>query len=77
MPGAAHLSLAEFQREGTERALRILERWHGAVLAGGVGLGKTYMAGNIIATWTTARRSRRITRPCVGTRSPQELRCTA
>ena len=51
LPGTAHLSLAEFQREGTERALRILERWHGAVLADGVGLGKTYMAGNIISTF--------------------------
>jgi hypothetical protein len=51
LPGSAHLSLAEFQREGTERALRILERWHGAVLADGVGRGKTYMAGNIISTF--------------------------
>lgn len=50
-PGMTRLSLAEFQRQGTERALRILERWHGAILADGVGLGKTYMAGNIVSTF--------------------------
>ncbi|MDA8064647.1 MAG: SNF2-related protein [Thermaerobacter sp.] len=47
-PGAPAVPLAEFQRRGTRRTLRILDHWGGAILADGVGLGKTYMAGGII-----------------------------
>lgn len=47
VPGST-LRLAEFQRLGVKRALRILEKWNGVLLADGVGLGKSYMAGDII-----------------------------
>ena len=46
-PGAT-LDLAEFQKLGVQRALRILDKWQGVLLADGVGLGKTYMAGELI-----------------------------
>ncbi|MBV8581444.1 MAG: hypothetical protein JOZ86_12535 [Candidatus Eremiobacteraeota bacterium] len=49
------LQLADFQRIGSQRALRILEKWHGAILADGVGLGKTIIAGDIIRTYTVER----------------------
>lgn len=42
------LELAEFQKLGVQRALRILDRWQGVLLADGVGLGKTFMAGELI-----------------------------
>ena len=47
MPGTT-LDLAEFQKLGVQRALRILDKWQGVLLADGVGLGKTYMAGELI-----------------------------
>lgn len=42
------LELAEFQKLGVQRALRILDRWGGVLVADGVGLGKTYIAGELI-----------------------------
>lgn len=57
-PGTTRLPLAEFQRHGTQRALRILDNWHGVLLADGVGLGKTYMAGEIIAHYARERGQR-------------------
>ncbi len=45
-PGA--IPLASFQRLGTQRALRILGQFGGVLMADGVGLGKTYMAGDLI-----------------------------
>lgn len=45
-PGA--IPLASFQRLGTQRALRILGQYGGVLMADGVGLGKTYMAGDLI-----------------------------
>ena len=42
------LRLAEFQRLGSLRAQRILDEWGGALIADGVGLGKTYVAGGVI-----------------------------
>jgi hypothetical protein len=46
-PGSA-LQLTEFQRLGVGRALRILDRWGGVLVADGVGLGKTFTAGGLI-----------------------------
>ncbi len=46
-PGAT-LQLTEFQRLGVGRALRILDRWGGVLIADGVGLGKTFTAGGLI-----------------------------
>jgi hypothetical protein len=46
-PGA-RLQLTEFQQLGVRRALRILEKWGGVLIADGVGLGKTFTAGGLI-----------------------------
>jgi superfamily II DNA/RNA helicase len=49
------LQLALFQKIGSQRAIRILDRWNGAILADGVGLGKTVIAGDVIRTFTIER----------------------
>ena len=49
------VQLAEFQKIGSERAVRILDRWGGAILADGVGLGKTIIAGDIVRTFAVER----------------------
>jgi hypothetical protein len=41
------IPLTEFQKHGVWRALRIMERYGGALVADSVGLGKTYIAGEI------------------------------
>jgi len=46
-PGAK-LQLTEFQQLGVRRALRILDKWGGVLIADGVGLGKTFTAGGLI-----------------------------
>ena len=43
-----NLELAGFQREGVARMLRILEQHGGVIVADEVGLGKTFMAGEVI-----------------------------
>ncbi|MHB8927780.1 MAG: SNF2-related protein [Bacillota bacterium] len=57
-PGIGRLRLAEFQRQGVQRALVTLDRWHGVLLADGVGLGKTFMAGGIIERYARERGQR-------------------
>lgn len=42
------LQLTAFQRDGLYRALDYLERHAGVLIADGVGLGKTYLAGELI-----------------------------
>lgn len=42
------LSLAGFQRDGVARALRLLETHNGVLICDEVGLGKTFIAGEII-----------------------------
>ncbi|MBT2397862.1 SNF2-related protein [Streptomyces sp. ISL-100] len=42
------LSLKTFQRDGVAKALAVMDRYGGALLADEVGLGKTYMAGEVI-----------------------------
>ena len=49
------IQLAEFQRLGSQRAVRILDKWNGAILADGVGLGKTVVAGDVIRTFVADR----------------------
>lgn len=41
------IALTEFQKHGVWRALRIMERYGGVLVADSVGLGKTYIAGEI------------------------------
>jgi superfamily II DNA or RNA helicase len=42
------LELASFQQEGFERAVRLLNRHHGCMIADSVGLGKTYIGLRLI-----------------------------
>lgn len=49
------LQLAEFQQLGSRRAIRILDEWGGAMLADGVGLGKTLIAGDILKQFAIDR----------------------
>ena len=43
-----HLHLTSFQRDGLWRAKRILDDRNGVVIADEVGLGKTFLAGELI-----------------------------
>ncbi len=54
-PTVGGLLLAEFQRLGAHRAVRILDRWGGALLADGVGLGKTFAAGEVLRIFSQNR----------------------
>lgn len=47
-PGPGGLSFAQFQKLGISRSLRILGEYGGVILADGVGLGKTFMAGGLV-----------------------------
>lgn len=40
--------LTRFQVDGADRAARILDRWGGVLIADGVGLGKTFIAGELL-----------------------------
>lgn len=42
------IRLTEFQRDGVWRAERQLEKYHGTIIADGVGLGKTFIGGELI-----------------------------
>ena len=46
--GRTRLPLTTFQNDGTIRAKRILEKYNGVLIADGVGLGKTFVGGEII-----------------------------
>ncbi len=50
-----HIPITRFQRHGVWRAKRILERFGGVLVADGVGLGKTYTAGEIIREYRERR----------------------
>jgi hypothetical protein len=54
---AGDIPLTTFQQHGVWRALRILKRCGGVLVADGVGLGKTFLAGDIIRLFK-ARRQR-------------------
>ena len=45
------IKLSRFQQHGVKRALRILDRYHGVMIADGVGLGKTYLGLAIMKTF--------------------------
>ncbi len=55
-PSGIHLTL--FQRDGVSRALDLLDRQHGVMIADGVGLGKTFIAGAILEEYVSKRRQR-------------------
>jgi hypothetical protein len=54
---AGDIPLTNFQQHGVWRALRILKRCGGVLVADGVGLGKTFLAGEILSQYR-ARRQR-------------------
>ncbi len=56
--GEAPIPLTTFQNDGIFRAERILEKHHGVIIADGVGLGKTYIAGEILRQAIRERRQR-------------------
>lgn len=56
------LPLTTFQKHGVHRALRILERYGGVLVADGVGLGKTFTAGEIVRQY--AERKQRVLLVC-------------
>jgi len=52
------LHLTGFQRDGVARVRRILDEWGGVLVADEVGLGKTFLAGELIAEATKRDRQR-------------------
>ena len=54
----AGIHLTGFQQDGVWRAQRILEDKHGVLVADGVGLGKTFIAGELIRKAVRERRQR-------------------
>ena len=52
------IHLTDFQRDGLWRAKRILADHHGVLIADEVGLGKTYLAGELIRQAALERRQR-------------------
>ena len=58
LPRGTQLALTQFQSDGVARALRLLDSLGGVLIADEVGLGKTYLAGEIIARATLENRQR-------------------
>lgn len=52
------IHLTQFQRDGVWRARRILQRHSGVLIADGVGLGKSFIAGELIKEAVQQRRQR-------------------
>lgn len=52
------IPLTTFQNDGLFRAKRILEKYNGVLIADGVGLGKTYIGGELISEGVHDRRQR-------------------
>lgn len=48
--------LTKFQIDGADRAERIMRKWGGVLVADGVGLGKTYVAGELLRRAEEERR---------------------
>ena len=67
--GAPQIHLTSFQSDGLWRAKRILEERNGVLIADEVGLGKTFLAGELIREAVQDRRQRVlvITRPLCAT----------
>lgn len=47
-PAGGSIPLTRFQNDGIDRAARIMERYNGVLVADGVGLGKTFVAGEVL-----------------------------
>ncbi|MCE9584402.1 MAG: helicase, partial [Planctomycetes bacterium] len=56
--GRVGLALTTFQRDGLWRARRILDEFNGVLVSDGVGLGKTFIAGELIREALQERRQR-------------------
>lgn len=56
--GAPRIHLTSFQRDGLWRARRLLAERHGVLIADEVGLGKTFLAGELIRQAVEERRQR-------------------
>lgn len=54
------IRLTSFQRDGLSRAQRILDKYNGVIFADGVGLGKTFIGGEMIRAARKERRQRAI-----------------
>lgn len=54
----AGIALTSFQSDGLRRAERILEKYNGVIIADGVGLGKTFLAGGLIEKTLVRERKR-------------------
>lgn len=54
--GVIHLT--RFQNDGLDRARRILSRYNGVLIADSVGLGKSFLAGELLADTIQRRRQR-------------------
>jgi len=57
------LTLTRFQRHGNWRARRILDEFGGVIVADGVGLGKTFIAGRLMETYRDRRQRILLIRP--------------
>ena len=55
LPSQSELTLTGFQRDGIIRARRILAEHYGVLICDGVGLGKTFTAGQLIEDTTSNR----------------------
>ena len=58
-----HLTLTRFQKHGVWRARRIIDDLGGVVVADGVGLGKTFIAGGLMKTYRDRRQRILLIRP--------------
>ena len=56
--GTPHIHLTDFQSDGLWRARRILQQHHGVLIADEVGLGKTFLAGELIREAALEHRQR-------------------
>lgn len=55
---ATRIRLTTFQNDGIFRAKRIMDKYHGVLIADGVGLGKTFVGGELIRQAVEDRRQR-------------------
>ena len=56
--GKPRIPLTTFQNDGIYRALRIAEKYNGVLIADGVGLGKSFIGGELIRQAVEERRQR-------------------
>jgi len=57
-PAGTAIRLTTFQNDGVFRSQRICEKYNGVLIADGVGLGKTFIAGRLLETALQERRQR-------------------